>query len=116
MQLDRDSKVLSSSRTAGLSVRPSAIEIEHLGPSSIEIAHLGPSSIEIERLHLPVLGSVEIEPLRILTNLAALILKNLAALISKNLAALISTNLAALISTEIEQLVPPGLRQGYGQG
>ena len=104
MQLDRDSKVLSSSRTAGLSVRPSAIEIEPLGPSSIEI----------ERLHLPVLGSVEIEPLRILTNLAALILKNLAALISKNLAALISTNLAALISTEIEQLIPPGLGQAQG--
>ena len=83
MQLDRDSKVLSSSRTAaGLSVRPSAIEI----------AHLGPSSIEIEHLHLPVLSSVEIEPLRILTNLAAPI----------------STNLAALISTEIEQLIPPG--------
>ena len=92
MQLDRDAKVLSSSRTAGLSVRPSAIEIEPLGPSSIEIAHLGPSSIEIERLHLPVLSSVEIEPLRILTNLAA------------------------LISTEIEQLIPPGLGQGYGYG
>ena len=112
MELDRDAKVLSSSRTAGLSGRPSAIEIEHLGPSSIEIehlgpssieiehlgpssieiAHLGPSSIEIEHLHLPVLSSVEIEPLRILTNLAALI----------------STNLAALISTEIEQLIPPG--------
>ena len=90
MQLDRDAKVLSSSRTAGLSVRPSAIEIEPLGPSSIEIAHLGPSSIEIERLHLPVLGSVEIEPLRILTNLAA------------------------LISTEIEQLIPPGLGQAQG--
>ena len=74
MQLDRDSKVLNPSRTAGLSVRPSAIEIEHLGPSSIEIEHL----------HLPVLSSVEIEPLRILTNLAA------------------------LISAEIEQLVPPG--------
>ena len=74
MQLDRDAKVLSSSRTDGLSVRPSAIEIEHLGPSSIEIEHL----------HLPVLSSVEIEPLRILTNLAA------------------------LISAEIEQLVPPG--------
>ena len=72
--LDRDSKVLSSSRTAGLSVRSSAIEIEHLGPSSIEIEHL----------HLPVLSSVAIEPLRILTNLAA------------------------LISAEIEQLVPPG--------
>jgi len=90
LQLDRDAKVLSSSRTAGLSVRPSAIEIEPLGPSSIEIAHLGPSSIEIERLHLPVLGSVEIEPLRILTNLAA------------------------LISTEIEQLIPPGLGQAQG--
>ena len=84
MELDRDAKVLSSSRTAGLSGRPSSIEIEHLGPSSIEIAHLGPSSIEIEHLHLPVLSSVEIEPLRILTNLAA------------------------LISAEIEQLVPPG--------
>ena len=82
LELDRDAKVLSSSRTAGLSGRPSAIEIEHLGPSSIEIEHL----------HLPVLSSVEIEPLRILTNLAALI----------------STNLAALISTEIEQLIPPG--------
>ena len=88
MKLDKDSKVLNSSRTAGLSVRPSSIEIEPLGPSSIEIEHL----------HLPVLSSVAIEPLRILTNLAALI----------------STNLAALISTEIEQLVPPGLGQGYG--
>ena len=65
MQLDRDSKVLNSSRTAGLSGRPSAIEIKHL--------------------HLPVLSSVAIEPLRLLTNLAA------------------------LISTEIEQLIPPGL-------
>ena len=80
MQLDRDSKVLNSSRTAGLPVRPSSIEIEHLGPSSIEIEHL----------HLPVLSSVEIEPLRILTNLAA------------------------LISAEIEQLIPPGLGQAQG--
>ena len=68
MQLERDSKVLNSSPTAGLSGRPSSIEIEHL--------------------HLPILSSVEIEPLRILTNLAA------------------------LISTEIEQLIPPGLGQG----